>query len=335
MFDACTTLHRAWRIVGLAAFALLTAPHASQAEGLVSRPIRILVPYAPGSGWDVMVRTLAHTVGERNSNTIIIENRPGAGTIVGANACKTAQPDGNTICLLSNSSMLFNPHLYKSLPYEPHADFEPITLLAFVDHVVIMHRSVPANSFGELVQYSKTHPDALNYGSNGFGGDLHLQIEWLKKKTGARLTHIPYQGVAPATLALEAGQIHVMTLTPGTGPLLEKVKRGEIKALLVDGDERLPTLPNVPTFQEAGLPPFKARTWLGLFAPKGTPKEIVTRLSRNFAAVIKDSSFHERHLLPYGFWPVGSTPDELTRQMLETRDEAAELIQISGVQPQP
>jgi tripartite-type tricarboxylate transporter receptor subunit TctC len=282
-----------------------------------------------------MVRTLAQAVGERNSDTIIIENRPGAGTIVGANACKSAQPDGNTICLLSNSSMLFNPHLYKSLPYDPHADFEPISLLAFVDHVVIMHRSVPANSFHELVEYSKKHPDELNYGSNGFGGDLHLQIEWLKKKTGARLTHIPYQGVAPASLALEAGQIHVMTLTPGTGALLEKVKRGEIKALLVDGDERLPSFPNVPTFQEAGLPPFRARTWLGLFAPKGTPKEIVARLSRNFAVVIKERSFHERHLLPYGFWPVGSTPAELTRQMLDTRDEATELIQISGVQPQP
>jgi tripartite-type tricarboxylate transporter receptor subunit TctC len=117
--------------------------------------------------------------------------------------------------------------------------------------------------------------------------------------------------------------------------LVEKVKRGEIKALLVDGDERLPSFPNVPTFQEAGLPPFRARTWLGLFAPKGTPKEIVARLSGNFAVVIKERSFHERHLLPYGFWPVGSTSAELTRQMLDTRDEAAELIQISGVQPQP
>ena len=333
MIRPVTKLCRAFLIPALVALAQLGLHQGVVAQGLLQRPIRIIVPYAPGSGWDVMIRTLAQTVAERNSETIIIENRPGAGTIVGANACKTAAPGGYTICVLSNSSMLFNPHLYKSLPYSPHDDFDPITMIAFVDHVVIMHASVPADSFDELVQYSKANPDKLNYGSNGFGGDLHLQIEWLKSKTGAKLLHIPYQGVAPATMAFEAGQIHVMTLTPGTGPLIEKIKSGEIKGLLVDSAERMPILPDVPTFQEAGLPPFKTRTWLALFGPKGMPKEVLAELSRNFAAVVKDPQFHERYMLPFGFSPVGSAPEELRKHMLDTREESAELIRLSGVKP--
>ena len=335
MITSLATVPRMLGVVGVAASCLLTTAATTQAQGLTSRPTRIVVPYSPGSGWDVMIRALAHAVGERNSEKYVIENRPGAGTIIGATTCKAATPDGSTICVLTNSSMLFNPHMYKSLPYRPHEDFEPVAQIAFIDHVVIMHRSVPAKNFRELVEYSKAHPDELNYGSNGFGGDLHLQIEWLKSKTGAKLTHIPYQGVAPATLAFEAKQIHVMTLTPGTGPLLEKIKTGEIKGLMVDSTSRLSILPGVPTFEEEGLPPFKARTWLGFFAPKGTPKDTVAKLSRRFAEVIKDSTFSERFLLPYGFWPVGSTPEELTKLMLDTREDAAELIRISGVEPQP
>jgi tripartite-type tricarboxylate transporter receptor subunit TctC len=164
---------------------------------------------------------------------------------------------------------------------------------------------------------------------------LHLQIEWLKRQTGAKITHIPYQGVAPASLAFEAGQIHLMTLTPGTGPLVEKINRGEVKALLVDSDERLPILPNVPTFQGAGLPRFTARTWLGLFAPKGTSAVVVRRLSQAFAAVIKDGEFQKRYLLPYGFWPVGSSPDEFVALIKNTEHDASDLVRLSGVEPQP
>jgi tripartite-type tricarboxylate transporter receptor subunit TctC len=230
--------------------------------------------------------------------------------------------------------MLFNPHLYKNLSYRPRDDFEPISLIAFSDHVVIMHKSVPAKSFSELIEYSKANPDKLNYGSNGFGGDLHLQIEWLKRQTGAKFTHIPYQGVAPASLAFETGQIHVMTLTPGTGPLIEKIKSGEVKALMVDSDERLPILPDVPTFRESGLPRFVARTWLALFAPAGTPKDSIKKLSEQFAEVVKSKEFQDRYLVPYGFWPVGSNPEELRKLMVDTQEAAAELVRLSGVEPQ-
>jgi len=281
-----------------------------------------------------MIRVLAQAAGEKLSRTVVVDNRPGANTIVGANACKAAEPDGNTICVLSTSSMMLNPLLYKNLSYRPREDFEPITLVAFVDHILIMHRSVPANSLQELVAYSKANPDKLNFGSNGTGADLHLVVEWLKNQTGAKLQHIPYRGIGPAMLAFESGEIQLLALTPGSGALVDRVNSGDIKALLVDSDERLPMFPNVPTLVELGMPRYKLRGWLGLFAPKGTPKSIIATLNRGFTDIVKDREFQKRHLLPFGFWPDGSSPEALGQRIRDTHEEAAELIKLSGVQPQ-
>jgi tripartite-type tricarboxylate transporter receptor subunit TctC len=292
------------------------------------------MPYAPGSGWDAMIRVLAQAVGEKMSRTIVVDNRPGANTIVGANACKSAEPDGNTICVLSTSSMMLNPLLYKNLSYRPHEDFEPITLVAFVDHILIMNRSVPANSLHEMVAYSKANPDKLNFGSNGTGADLHLVVEWLKNQTGAKLQHIPYRGIGPAMLAFESGEIQLLALTPGSGSLVERVNSGDIKALLVDSDERLPMFPSVPTLVELGMPRYKLRGWLGLFAPKGTQKDVIATLHRGFTDIVKNPEFQKRYLLPFGFWPDGSSPEALAQRMHDTQQEAAELIKLSGVQPQ-
>jgi tripartite-type tricarboxylate transporter receptor subunit TctC len=322
------------RCVVLGGLCLILWQPPALAQSAASRPIRLLMPYAPGSGWDAMIRVLAQAVGEKMSKTIVVDNRPGANTIVGANACKNADPDGTTICVLSTSSMMLNPLLYKNLSYRPREDFEPITLAAFVDHVIIMHRSVPAKNLHEVVAYSKANPDKLNFGSNGTGADLHLVIEWLKNKTGAKLQHIPYRGIGPAMLAFEAGEIQLLALTPGTGSLVERVNSGDITALLVDSDERLPILPNVPTLIELGMPRYKLRGWLGLFAPAGTPKDVVASLNRGFSGVIKDPEFQKRHLLPFGFWPDGSSPEALAQRMVDTQEEAAELVRLSGVKPE-
>ena len=337
MTDVLVVRHRVAhivRFVALGALCLILSQLAASAQSGTSRPIRLLMPYSPGSGWDTMVRVLAQAVGEKMSKTIIVDNRPGANTIVGANACKNADPDGTTICVLSTSSMMLNPLLYKNLSYRPRDDFEPITLAAFVDHVIIMHRSVPAKDLHEMVKYSKTNPDKLNFGSNGTGADLHLVIEWLKNKTGAKLQHIPYRGIGPAMLAFEAGEIQLLALTPGTGSLVDRVNSGDIKALLVDSDERLPMFPNVPTLIELGMPRYKLRGWLGLFAPKGTPKDVVASLNRGFTDVINDREFQKRHLLPFGFWPDGSPPEALAQRMIDTQEEAAELIRLSGIKPE-
>jgi len=328
------TFQRAARTLGCAGLMLCLAHAAAAAESIAQRPIRILMPYAAGSGWDTTVRLIAEKAGQRTSDTFVVDNRPGANTIIGANACKSGETDGTTLCVLSTSSMMLNPLLYKELSYRPREDFEPVSLVAFVDHIIIMRKSVPVNNFKEMVQYSIAHPDALNFGTNGFGSDLHLEMEWIKNKTGAKLQHIPYKGIAPAMLAFEAGDIQILSLTPGTGSLVERVNSGDIKALVVDSDERMAIFPNVPTFVEAGMPRYKLRGWLGLFAPKGTPKQVVAKLSKAVGDVVKDPEFQKRHLLPFGFSPVGSAPEVLGERMANTQAEAAELFRLSGVKPQ-
>ena len=184
----------------------------------------------------------------------MVESRPGANTIIAANACKAAPPDGSTICLLSRSTVSINPALYKNLSYDPLKDFEPITNIAFAQQVLILNKNVPVKDFKELVAYSKQHPDKLNFGSFGVGGDSHLIIEWLKHETGAKMTHIPYKGASEAMLAFKAGDIQMIYLIVGNLDLTRQINEGEVKGLLVPGSKRNPLVPDVPSFAEAGLP---------------------------------------------------------------------------------
>jgi tripartite-type tricarboxylate transporter receptor subunit TctC len=275
-----------------------------------------------------MLRALVKSVGEKYGQDIIVENRPGANTIVGATACKNSTPDGHTLCLLSMSSMMLNPLQHEKLSYDPEADFAPVTKIAYVDHVIIMNKSVPFNTLKELVEYSKANPDKLNYASNGVGGDAHLLIEWIKAKTGAQITHVPFQGMAPAIMALEGGHVHMLSLTPGGG-LPDRVARGELKALLVDSNKRLAILPNTPDIEQAGLPPFLARTWLALFAPKNTPPAIISTLNKEFASIIKDKDFQDKYLLSSGYDPVAGSPEELADYMRNTRAAAMEIVKYA------
>lgn len=303
-------------------------------ETLGNRPIRVIMPYAAGGPWDVTLRVLLKTAGDRYSRNYVVENRPGANTIVGATACKNATADGHTICLLSMSSMMLNPLQHKDLSYDPEADFAPVTKIAYVDHVIIMNRSVPFNTLKELVAYSKANPDKLNYASNGVGGDAHLLLEWIKAKTGAKIGHVPFQGMAPAMTALEGGHVHMLSLTPGAA-VRERVDRGDFKSLLVDTSKRLAILPNTPSIEEAGLPPFLARTWLAFYAPKNTPPAIVAMLNREFASIIKDKSFQDANLLPGGYDPVGGSPEELATYMRDTRPAAAEIVKYAQSDAKP
>ncbi len=317
------------------AFVIACQPSGGQAQDtLGNRPIRVIMPYAAGGPWDVTLRVLLKSTGEKYSRNFVVENRPGANTIVGATACKNAVPDGHTICLLSMSSMMLNPLQHKDLSYDPDADFAPVTKIAYVDHVIIMNRSVPFNSLKELVEYSKANPDKLNYASNGVGGDAHLLMEWIKAKTGGKITHVPFQGMAPAIAALEGGHVHMLSLTPGMA-VRERIDRGDFKGLLVDTSKRLSILPNTPSIEESGLPPFLARTWLAFYAPKNTPPAIVATLNREFASIIKDKAFQEANLLPGGYDPVGDSPEELANYMRNTRAAAVEIAKYAQSDAKP
>jgi tripartite-type tricarboxylate transporter receptor subunit TctC len=301
--------------------------------GYPSAPIRVIIPLAPGGAIDVMVRALGKAFEQRNGHGFVVESRAGANTIIAANACKAAPPDGATICLLSRSSVSLNPNLYRNLSYDPLKDFEPITNLAFAHQVLILNKSVPVKDFGELVAYSKQHPDKVNFGSFGVGGDTHLVVEWLKHETGAKMTHIPYKGASDAMLAFKSGDIQLIYLIVGNPDIARQINEGEVKGLLVPGSRRNPLVPDVPSFAEAGLSPDQSafETWFGMFAPKGTPAEIVRKLNAEFAAIVKTPDFAKQYLISKGFAPVGDASDAFAKFIVEDQAKGKRLVDISGV----
>jgi len=324
--------------MGLAALAAGVLYLAAGAPGFgqasyPAAPIKVIIPLAPGGAIDVMVRALGKGFEQRNPHGFVVESRPGANTIIAANACKNAAPDGYTICLLSRSSVTLNPALYKTLSYDPLKDFEPITSLAFAQQVLILNKNVPVKDFKELVAYSKQNPDKLNFGSFGIGGDTHLVVEWLKHQTGARFTHVPYKGAAEAMLAFKSGDIQLLYLIVGNPDLPRQINEGEVKALLVPGAKRSPLIPEVPSFGESGLPPDQTafQTWFGMFAPKGTPAPIVQKLNAELSAIVKTPDFAKQYLTSKGFDPVGNSTEEFAKFIVEDMPKGKMLVDISGV----
>jgi tripartite-type tricarboxylate transporter receptor subunit TctC len=297
-----------------------------------SAPIRVIIPLAPGGAIDVMVRALGKAFEQRNPYGFVVESRAGANTIIAANACKAAPPDGGTICLLSRSSVSLNPTLYKNLSYDPIKDFEPITNLAFAHQVLILNKNVPVKDFKELVAYSKTNPDKLNFGSFGVGGDTHLVVEWLKHETGAKLAHIPYKGASDAMLAFKSGDIQLLYLIIGNPDIARQINEGEVKGLLVPGSRRNALVPDVPSFAEAGLSPDQSafETWFGMFAPKGTPAAIVDKLNAEFSAIVKSPDFAKEYLLSKGFEPVGDSRADFASFIVADQAKGKLLVDISG-----
>ena len=288
-----------------------------------SAPIRVIIPLAPGGAIDVMVRALGRAFEQRNPYGFVVESRAGANTIIAANACKAAAPDGSTICLLSRSSVSINPALYKNLSYDPIKDFEPITNLAFAHQVLILNKNVPVSDFKELVAYSKRNPEKLNFGSFGVGGDTHLVVEWIKHETGAKMAHIPYKGASDAMLAFKSGDIQLLYLIIGNPDIARQINEGEVRGLLV---------PNVPSFAESGLSPDQSafETWFGMFAPKGTPADIVKKLNTEFSAIVKSPDFAEQYLISKGFEPVGDSSEAFAKFIVEDQKKGKLLVDISG-----
>jgi tripartite-type tricarboxylate transporter receptor subunit TctC len=297
-----------------------------------SAPIRLIIPLAPGGAIDVMARALGRAFEQRNGYGFVVESRAGANTIIAANACKAATPDGSTICLFSRSTVSINPTLYKNLSYDPIKDFEPITNLAFAHQVLIMHKSVPVKDFKELVAYSKQNPNKLNFGSFGVGGDTHLVVEWLKHETGAKLMHVPYKGASEAMLAFKSGDIQLIYLIIGNPDIARQVNEGEVKGLLVPGAKRSPLIPGVPSFGESGLSPDQTafETWFGMFAPKGTPAEIVKKLNSELSAIVRTPDFAKEYLISKGFEPVGDSSEAFAKFIIEDQKKGKLLVDISG-----
>jgi tripartite-type tricarboxylate transporter receptor subunit TctC len=310
--------------------ALALAASIAAAQDFPAKPVKVIVPFPPGGPTDVLARSLGEAFRERTGQSFVVDNKPGGGTNIGAAACKNADPDGYTFCLLTASTISLNPFLYSNLGYDARKDLAPVTNVVFTHQVMILHKSIPATSLRELVAFAKQNPTRLNFGSFGIGGDSHLVFEWLKRKAAIELTHIPYGGAAPALVAIERGDAHL--LYPVASPaVMERVKSGLVRAIAVPDGQQAATLTGVPTFSAAGLPPYEARTWFGAFAPAATPKARVEELSRQLVAAINAQSFRDRFIKPGGYDPAGNTPDEFRAFLAADRVRGEELVKLSGV----
>ena len=297
-----------------------------------SGPIRVIVPTAAGGPTDIVLRGLSQGFAARNGQNLVIENRPGANTIIAAEACAKAPPDGYTLCTFPKATISLNPVLYRDrkLPYDAEKSFEPITNLVVGQQVLVLHPSIPGNSFRDLVAYSKKNPNKINYASAGIGSNVHLTMERLMLETGARFTHIPYKAASEAPLAFERGDVHLMYLIIGNPGVMEQIRTGQSKPLLSSTDARNPMLPEVPTFTEAGLSILDARNWFGMFAPAGTPREIIAKLSSELIAILRTPAFRDKILTPIGMDAIGGTPEEFAKFLVEDRRRGAELVKLSG-----
>jgi len=298
------------------------------AQAYPSRTVRIIVPYPPGGGVDGMARPLADQLSKRWGQPVIVENKAGAATIIGAEFVARSAPDGYTLLLTSESTITSNPHVYSKLPYDPIKELAPITQLIGLPQMVVAHPSVSANSLGDLVALAKTNPGKLNYGSYGSGSQPHLLYEGLKAKAGINLTHVPYKGIAPAVQAVLAGEVQ-LTMA-GASVARGHIQAGKLKPLAIARQARLALMPNVPTLREAGFPDIDPQSWFGLFTTGGSPREAIDKIYADVAAVFSEPEFRDRHMIQRGFDPVLSAPDEFAKFIQTDLQSKGALIKISG-----
>ena len=275
-----------------------------------SKPVRVLVAFAPGGGIDIIARSVAPQLQAALGQPIVVENRPSAGGIVAAEATVRAAPDGHSLLVTGNDT-IFQKLLYKKLAYDPQRDLIPVAMLARAPIALFVHESVPAKSMQELIEHAKANPGKLNYGSAGIGHPFHLAMELLQQRTGTSLVHVPYKGMAPVIQDLVAGRIQAMVY-PATSQMTGYMKEGKLRALAAAAPQRLAALPDVPTFDEAGIADFNAAGWIALFAPAGTPREIVERLNREAVRAVGSAEMAQVYS-KLSMLPGPMSPDEFAR----------------------
>jgi tripartite-type tricarboxylate transporter receptor subunit TctC len=272
-----------------------------------TRPIRFIVPYAPGGGADAVARILGRRVGDSLGQSILIENKGGAGSILGTDLVAKSAPDGYTMLLGQSGPISINPAVYKSLPYDPVKDFIPVVMTNSYPYVLVVNGKLPANSLQEFVALAKSKPGSMNYGTTGVGAANHLMTELFSRKAGIKMTHIPYRGTALAVADLVAGQVTMVFGDPVS--VLPHMRSGTLRALAVSSPQRSPIAPEVPTLMESGYPDLEAVAWHGVLVPAKTPPEIVKTLNAEFVKALRDPEIKEL-LSKQAMQPVGDTPAE-------------------------
>jgi tripartite-type tricarboxylate transporter receptor subunit TctC len=314
-------------IFRIAVLAALAVPSLAGAQGYPTKPVRFIVPFAPGGSTDIIGRTVAQKLTELWGQTVIVDNRPGGSTVIGTDLVAKSPPDGHTL-LVTPAPFTIVPSLIAKLPYDPAKDFEPITLINTTPLVVVVHPGVPAKSVKELIALAKAKPGALNYGSSGAGGSNHLAGELFNAMAGVKTVHIPYKGNAPALTDLLGG--HVDLVYNGLTSALPFIKSGKLRALAVTSLNRSGALPDVPTLDEAGLKGFQAVAWNGLTAPARTPQAVVAKVNADVMKIMKSPELAER-LKAEGSDPVGSTPERYAAFLREEIAKWGKVIKAAGI----
>ena len=315
--------------VGLtAALAAALACSSALAQGWPAKPVRIVVAYPPGGGIDVMARQIAERLTAAWGQPVVVENKPGANTIVATDSVAKSAPDGYTVLMTTDATFSINPHLYAKLPFDPQRDFIPVTMLVLLHQLLVAHPSLPASTLDELIKLARARPGSINYASYGSGSQPHLAGEMLKHRAGIDLVHVPYKGISLAVPAVMAGEVQLTFagIATSTAPL----KSGRIKAIAIGGAQRSPLFPQVPTFTELGYPEVETHAWFGLFLPAGSPREAVSRLYQDAKKVIDDPEFRQKQLIERGYDVVGSGPEEFVAYIRKDSASRAAAVKISG-----
>jgi len=299
----------------------------AHAQDYPSRPVRIVVPFAPGGPNDIIVRLVAQKLTETWGQPFVVENRPGAGGNIGTDFVAKAAPDGYTLLSVGPGSLIINPLIGK-VPYDTARDFAPVTLMARAPNALVAHPSLPAGSVKELIELARSQPGRINYGSGGNGSTPPSGGALFAAMAGIALTHVPYKGTAPATADLIGGQVQIAFL--GIPTVLPHVKSGKLHVLAVTGKHRSPELPGVPTVDEAGVPGYELSPWYGLLAPAGTPREVVVRLGEEVSRVVRAPEMKEK-LAVQGAEVAGGSPEEFAALIRADTSTWSRVVKDAGI----
>jgi tripartite-type tricarboxylate transporter receptor subunit TctC len=297
-----------WRVI---VAALLATGLFSQQAALAqypTRPVHIVVPYPAGGAVDAFARVLTQQLSEMWGQQVVVDNRPGASTVIGAEQVAKSPPDGYTLLLTAELTLVIVPHLYEKIPYDPLRDFAPVVALVSATQALVANPSLPVKTVKDLVALAKAKPGQLTFGSFGNGSTGHLNMEMLQAMTGARFNHIPYNGAGPAMNDVIGGHIDFML---GALSIVKgNVQAGKLRMIGVGSNHRSSEFPDVPTLSESGAPGFEAKSWFGLVAPAGTPPDVITKINQDVTKVISDHAFAEKYLAAQGLESITGTPEQ-------------------------
>jgi len=308
-------------------FLLLAAAAPAAAQSYPAKPVRLILPFPPGGPSDILGRALSQKLGEQLGQPVLSDNRPGAGGNLGMEVAAKSPPDGYAI-VLASPTVAISPSLYKKLNYDVQKDFAPISMVASIPNIVVVHLSVPAKTLKELIQLARRNPGKLNFGTSGAGSTTHLSVEILKNLAQLDMVHVPYKGQGLALVGLLSGQVDLAIMAVPSA--LGMVQAGKVRPLAVLSAQRVPSVPNVPTSKEAGVDDFEVSVWFGILAPAATPREIIARLNAELHKALAAPDLRER-LAANGIEPVTGTPEQLSGFIRSETLRYAKVIKAANI----